>query len=76
MIEDTNHSSKSILTREFDVHFTFAGFWIMCNTSWCDLVFLKVDRNPFFDTEVGQIIFDILMCFFLVKFPAFSIQIS
>jgi hypothetical protein len=48
----------------------------MSYTCWGNLIFLKIYKNPFFDSKSFDVILDLLMSFFLIKFPAFSFMIS
>lgn len=52
VVEDTSHTAHTILARHFDVHFAFACFGIMRNTSGRDLILLEVDRYPFLYAKV------------------------
>ena len=76
MIKHSFHATFAILTRQFYIHFTFTSFWIVSYTSRSNLIFLKVDKNPFFNSKSLNIILNLLMSFFLIKFPAFSFVIS
>ena len=48
----------------------------MSYTCWSHLVFLEINKNPLSDPKSFDIIVDLLMSFFLIKFPAFSFMVS
>ena len=75
VVKDADHSSFSVFTGEFNIHFTFSSFWVMSYTCRCYLILLKIDWYPLFYVEVLKVFCYVLMSFFLAQFATLSIQI-
>lgn len=75
VIEHSNHSTFSILAGKLDIHLAFSSFRVMCHAGWCHLIFLEVNGNPLLNTKCLQIVFNILVGFFLIKLATLTVKI-
>ena len=76
MVKHAKHSTTSVLTWKFNVHFAFACLYIVRNAGWSNLVPLEIDSDPFFDSKLTQVFRDGIAYFLLIKYFAFGIEIS
>lgn len=75
MVKHSNHTAFSVLNWQLYIHFALASLRIMSHWSRSNLVFLEVNWNPLGHTQDLQVVYNILVCFFLVQLPSFCFQI-
>lgn len=66
VVKHSDHPSLPVLTWELNVHFTLSSLGVVSDTRRGHLVLLEVDGDPLFNSEVVEVVLDVLMSFLLV----------